>query len=163
MDASDQVYRLGKNKALLDANTHWVYQSSYKSKDERVYMKTPFISVSYSRRYFKHLIAIKDYMHNGRTLVDSGTITNIEFKEQLRMVWYPLVLSFTNNYGKDMVPFDIRWAMNDVETYAIGAQSTTWPPKVLDNNGIHIIHVSHNLHNASCSGIENRKLTSSTS
>ena len=93
-------------------------------------------------------------MHNGRTLVDSGTITNIKFKEQLWMVWYPLVLSFTNNYGKDMVPFDIRWAMNDVETYAIGAQSTTWPPKLLNNNNkIHILHVSHNLHNALCSGV----------
>ena len=86
MDASDQVYRLGKNKALLDANTHWVYQSSYKSKDERVYMKTPFISVSYSRNWFKHLIAIKDCMYNGRTLVDAGTITNNKFKEQLWMV-----------------------------------------------------------------------------
>ena len=74
------------------------------------------------------------------------------------MVWYPLVISFVNNYGKDMVPFDIRWAMNDVETYAFGAQPTTWPPKVLDNNNkIHILHVSHNLHNASCSGIANRK------
>ena len=158
MEASDRVYRLGNNKALLNANTYWVYQSSYKSKDERVYMKTPFISVSYSRKYFKHLIAIKDCMHNGRTLVDLGTITNNEFKEQLCRVWYPLALSFINNYGKDMVPFDIRWAMNDVETYAIGAQSTTWPPKVLDDR-LHILHVSHNLHNASCSGIVNRKST----
>ena len=68
------------------------------------------------------------------------------------MVLYLLVLSFIDNYEKDMVPFDVRWAMNDVETYAFGAQTTTWPPKVLDN-GIHILHVSHNLHNASCSGV----------
>ena len=85
-------------------------------------MKTPFISVLYSRRkYFQHLIAIKDCMHNSRTLVDLGTITNDKFKEQLRMVWYPLVLSFINDYGKDVVPFDVRWAMNDVETYIFGA------------------------------------------
>ena len=69
------------------------------------------------------------------------------------MVWYPLVLSFINNYEKDMVPFDVRWTMNDAETYVFGAQTTTWPPKVLGNNGIHIMHVSHNLHNASYSGI----------
>ena len=82
MEASNRVYRLGNNKALLNANTCWVYQSSYKSKDERiVYMKTPFILVSYSRNYFKHLIAIKDCIYNGRTLVDSGTITNNKFKE----------------------------------------------------------------------------------
>ena len=154
MEASDRVYRLGSNKALSE-NTNWVYQSSYESKGERrVYMKTPFISVSYSRKYFQDLIAIKDCMHNGRTLVDLGTITKDNFKEQLRMVWYPLVLSFIDNYKKDMVPFDVRWAMNDVETYAIGAQSTTWPPKVLDNNNkIHILDISHNLHNASCSGV----------
>ena len=83
MDASDRVYRLGSNKAL-SANMYWVYQSSYESKDERrVYTKTPFIPISYSRKYFKHLIAIKDCMHNGRTLVNSGTINNNKFKEQL--------------------------------------------------------------------------------
>ena len=88
-------------------------------------MKTPFISVSYSIKYFKNLITIKDCMHNGRTLVDSGTITNNKFKEQLCMVWYPLVLSFIDNYKKDMIPFDVRWAMNDVETCEFGAQNTT--------------------------------------
>ena len=70
------------------------------------------------------------------------------------MVWYPLILSFINNHEKDMIPFDVRWAMNDVETYLFGAQTTTWPPKILDN-GIRILHVSHNLHNASCSSIAN--------
>ena len=63
-------------------------------------------------------------MHNGRTLVDSGTITNNKFKEQLRMVWYPLVLSFIHNYEKDMAPFDVRQTMNDVEAYVFGAQNT---------------------------------------
>ena len=77
------------------------------------------------------MIAIKDSIHNGRTLVDSGTITNNKFKEQLQMVWYPLVLSSIKDYEKDMVSFDVRWAMNDVETYAFGAHTTTWPPKVL--------------------------------
>lgn len=34
------------------------------------------------------------------------------------MFWYPLVQSFIGDYGKDMVPFDARWAINDVETNA---------------------------------------------
>ena len=84
------------------------------------------------------MIAIKDCIHDGRTLVDLGIITNNKSKEQLRMVWYTLVLSFIHNYEKDMVPFDVRWAMNDVETYAFGAQNTTWPPKVPDNR-LHIL------------------------
>ena len=67
------------------------------------------------------------------------------------MVWYPLVLSFIHNYEKSMVLFNVRWAMNDVETYAFGTQTTTWLPKILDDK-LHILHVPHNLHNASCSG-----------
>ena len=113
-------------------------------------MKTPFISVSYSRRYFKYLIAIKNCMHNGRTLVDLDT--KDKFKEQVQMVWYPLVLSFVNIDKKYIAPIEIRWAINDVKTYTFGVQTTTWLPKVFDN-GLHILHVSHNLHNASCSGI----------
>ena len=68
------------------------------------------------------------------------------------MIWYPLVLSFINNYEKNMVPFDVRWAMNDIEMYVFGVQTTAWPPNIL-NNGIHILHVSYNLYNASCSGV----------
>ena len=94
----------------------------------------------------------------GRALADSGTITNNKFKEQLHMVWYPLVLSFIRNYDKDMVSFDVRWAINNVEAYAFGAQTTTWPQKVRDN-GIHILHISHSLHNASSSSIAYNKLT----
>ena len=63
-------------------------------------------------------------MHNGRILVDPGTIANNKFKEQLRMVWCLLVISLINNYEKDMVPFDVRWTMNDVETYAFGTETT---------------------------------------
>ena len=50
-----------------------------------------------------------------------------------------------------MVTFDVRWAINDMETYAFDTDTTTWPPKVPDNS-VHILHVVHNLHNASCSG-----------
>ena len=32
------------------------------------------------------------------------------------MIWYPLVLSFIEDYGKDMVSFGVRWAINDVQT-----------------------------------------------
>ena len=75
--------------------------------------------------YFKHLTAIKDYTHNGRTLVDSDTLTNNKFMEQLQLVQYPLALSFVDKHKKDIVSFDVRWAMNDVETHAFGANITT--------------------------------------
>ena len=43
-----------------------------------------------------------------------------------------VALSFIDTYEKDMVPFDVRLAINDVETHTFGAENTTWPPKVLD-------------------------------
>lgn len=53
------------------------------------------------------------------------------------MIWYPLLSSFIEDYGNDMVPFNVRWAINDVETNKFQAlNSTNWPPKVLDS----IIH-----------------------
>ena len=45
-------------------------------------------------------------MNNGRTLVDSDMITNNFCKEQLQLVWYSFVLSFVDNYEKDIVSFD---------------------------------------------------------
>ena len=60
-------------------------------------------------------------MENGHTLIDSSAITIDEFDKQLRMVGYPFVLSFIDNYEKDMTPFDVRVAINDVETRAFGA------------------------------------------
>lgn len=71
-------------------------------------------------------------MNNGHTLMDSGTISKYKFKEQLQMIYYPLVLSFIEDCGKDMIPFDVRWAINDVETSLFQVQnSTNWPQKVL--------------------------------
>ena len=88
-------------------------------------MKIPFDTVVCYQRYQAHLTAIKDFMDNGHTLMNSSTITTDKFKEQLQMVWYPLVLSFIDTYGKHMVPFDVRLAINDVEIHAFGAENTT--------------------------------------
>ena len=83
MDASgdNRVYRLGNNRVLLNASTYWLYQSSYESKDEILYTKKTFDSVLSSKLYFRYSKAIKDCMHNGRTLDGSVTITTNEFKE----------------------------------------------------------------------------------
>ena len=39
---------------------------------------------------------------------------------------------FIDNYEKDMVPFDVRVAINDVETRTFGAMTNNWPPKILE-------------------------------
>ena len=42
------------------------------------------------------------------------------------MVWYSKVLLFIDNYEKDMVTFDLKWAINDVEIYVFGAIKTSY-------------------------------------
>ena len=103
-----------------------------KTTTKKVWMKTPFDTIMCSKRYTAHLMAIKKFIDNGHTLIDSSAITIDKFDKQLQMVWYPLVLSFIDNYEKDMVPFDIRVAINDVETRAFGAETSNWPPKILE-------------------------------
>ena len=103
-----------------------------KNHNKKVWMKTPFDTLMCSKRYTAHLMAIKEFMDNGHTLIDSGAITIDKFDKQLQMVWYPLVLSFIDNYEKDMVLFDVRVAINDVETRAFGAKTSNWPPKLLE-------------------------------
>ena len=141
MEVGDRVYRLGKHVTTSDT-TCWVLTfTAHNVRDKKVWMKIPFDTVMCYQRYQAHLTAIKDFMDNGHTLMNSGAITKDKFKEQLQMVWYPLVLSFIDTYEKDMVPFDVRLAINDVETHAFGAENTTWPPKVLD-----FIHNGRRLH-----------------
>ena len=36
----------------------------------------------------------------------------------------PTFLSFIEDYGKDMVPFDVRWAINDVENNAFQSHNS---------------------------------------
>ena len=87
-------------------------------------MKTPFDTIMCSKRDTAHLMAIKEFLDNGHTLIDSGAITIGKFDKQLQMVWYPLILSFIDNYEKDMVPFDVRVVINNVEIHAFGAKTS---------------------------------------
>ena len=132
MNESDKVYRLGKKNIRTSDRNIGCTSSCFilKATTKKVWMKTPFDTIMCSKRYTAHLMAIKEFMDNGHTLIDSSTITIDRFHKKLQMVWYPLVLSFIDNYEKDMVPFDIRIAINDVETRAFGAKTSNWPPKL---------------------------------
>lgn len=83
MNVGDKVYKLGKMNIKTSERKYCLYQftlnpNNYKGE---VWMKT--------------LFDIKELMDNGHTtLIDSSTITSDKFNKQLRMVWYPLVLSF---------------------------------------------------------------------
>lgn len=43
-------------------------------------------SIMCSKMYLNELMAIKDFMHNGRNLDNLGAITNNKFKNQLQII-----------------------------------------------------------------------------
>ena len=54
-------------------------------------------------------MAIKIFMEFGHESVYLGILIKEKCKLQLKHIWYPMVLSFINEYGKDMIPFDLKW------------------------------------------------------
>ena len=120
MNEGDKVYRLGRKNIRTSDRKYWLYQFMFHPKNHNkiFWMKTPFDIIMCSKKNTAHLMAIKEFMDNGHTLIDSGAITIDKFDQQLQMVWYPLVLSFIDNCEKDMVLFDVRVAINDIETRA---------------------------------------------
>lgn len=64
--------------------------------------------------------------------MDIGLITKTGLCSRIAKEWYPLTIQFMRIYGKEMVPFDVRWAINDVERNCIKTrQTTTWPLNVI--------------------------------
>ena len=50
--------------------------------------------------------------------------------------WIPTVHRVIADYGAGLIPYDIRWALNDVEE-ALGLEETEFPPRVrIDDNGV---------------------------
>lgn len=97
-------------------------------------MKPPFKIIGAQQRCTTNFTAIMEFMDDGYKLIKPGTITRDKFREHLQIIWYLLVLSFIDKYGKDMVLFYVRQAINDVETNTFQAYNTTnWPIKVLDH------------------------------
>lgn len=87
-DASKQVYRLGNNRTLC-VNICRVYQPLYKSTTRmKEFTRKYYLSDSImcSKMYLNELMAIKDFMHNGRNLDNLGAITNNKFKNQLQII-----------------------------------------------------------------------------
>ena len=65
--------------------------------------------------------------------MDSGTINRDEFKEHLQIIWYPLLLSFINEYGKDILSFHVIQVINNMKTNTVVEENNSnFLPKVLN-------------------------------
>ena len=109
-------------------------------------MKKPFKSIDAQLTYIKRSMAIKEFIDNGHGNVNLVFLTNEKFKLQFKMIWYPMIVSFINNYGNYMILFDIKWAINDVQVQEFGSiNHTCWPSKVLVAQGKNIHNNANNL------------------
>ena len=88
-------------------------------------MKTPFKSIDTQQTYTTILIDIKEFMNNSHESVN---------------------LCLINNYGKDMIQFDIRWVINGIEVKAFKSKNhTCWYPKVIVAQGKNIHNDANHL------------------
>ena len=69
-------------------------------------MKTPLKSIDAQQIYTTRVLAVKEFMDNGHKNINLGLLTNVKIKLQIKMIWYPMVVSFINNYRKYMIPFN---------------------------------------------------------
>ena len=61
---------------------------------------------------------------------ESGRITQGEYEESLCREWIPMVQTFINSWGKNMIINDLCVALNDVEE-TLEIPRATWPPFTL--------------------------------
>ena len=94
-------------------------------------MYTPFKSMGEWNEYKNKTTEIKTMLAKAKELRKMSIIAEEGFKTTIADVWYPLTLKFVMVYGKEMVPFDIRWEINDIEKNCFEAQQTVWPRHVL--------------------------------
>jgi len=93
-------------------------------------MMTPVYSMEEYRHYMLTVMNSKNTIGNLVQTYENKSISEIEFKSTLAKIWIPLTSSFIDKYGKEMVPFDVQIAINDVEVNALKINTTKWPAKL---------------------------------
>ena len=126
-----QIFQLG-TKERNESSAIWVIQNvSTGTEMNDAILMTPFTSVKEWRAYQAKVTEIKSGISDARNLMNAGIITNDEFKSRVTGNWYPLTQKFMKEGEKKMVPFDIHWAINDVEEHTLEITQTSWLSHVL--------------------------------
>ena len=124
-------YVLGTQEKAENCNL-WVQQLvSGCSETEDALLMTPFKSMEEWNEYKSMTGEIKTTLAKARELRNMSIITEQVLKAKIADEWYPLTLRFVMMYGKEMVPFDIRWSINEVEKNCFEARQTVWPRHVI--------------------------------
>ena len=124
-------YRLGTQEQTENCYLCVIQHVSGCSETEDALMMTPFKSMEEWNEYKFKSTEIKTMLAKARELRNMSIITEEGFKTKIANVWYPLTLKFVMMYGKEMIPFDIRWEINDIEKNCFEARQTVWPRHVV--------------------------------
>ena len=122
---------MGNDKRIKECKLNlcqMIPNGHYSSKGH--FMMTPVYSEDEYRNYMILVMRIKNTIAELREDCDENRISKDEFRLRLGKTWLPLTKSFIKEFGKEMVPFDVRFAINDVETEGLGLSATEWPAKV---------------------------------
>ena len=126
-----KTYRLGSKERNELCNHTVVQHVAAGSETEEALLMTPFKSMDEWNEYRDKTDEIKNVIAKANHLREMGVISEMGLRTRIANVWYPLTLQFVKQYGKEMVPFDIRWAINNVEENCFESSLTKWPRHVL--------------------------------
>ena len=131
-----QIFQLG-TKERNDICVHRVVQNvSTGTEMNDAILMTPFVDVKEWREYQEQVTQINLVISDTRNLLNAGIITDKAYKSRVTCYWYPLVLQFVAQWGTEMVPFDVRWVVNDIEENTLEITQTSWPCHVLYRENI---------------------------
>ena len=89
-----------------------------------------FSSAEEAGQFLKSVSSLKGYIGDHGKQYNSGAMTLKQWREFLRKKWIPVTDLFIQKWGKDMVPIDIREAIDDVRSN-IDLPPIVWPDLVM--------------------------------
>ena len=100
--------------------------------DEAI-MFAPMTNPSEWSWYCNELSEIKCYLADTKwAYIHEGTISERDYMLKIAFDFTPMMNKFTNKWGKDMVPIDLRVAINDFEVNVFETEDVTdWPKLAL--------------------------------
>jgi hypothetical protein len=125
-DSSAEEYYLNGKGRLQNNVLVKLYIPEGLHHPKAAYLYARFVNENEWHEYEKELMEIKRTIATLNHEFSTGKYGEGELDEQLTKKWIPLTEAFMNKYSKEMVPTDVRWAINDVEQN-LGKKVTTWP------------------------------------
>lgn len=78
--------------------------------------------------YTEHMMSVKNEIDALNSMVESGSMSRVMYTEMLKTYWLQgIVVGFIERYGLELVPVDIRRAVNNVQDNVGEVVINDWP------------------------------------